>query len=180
MDDKFIIKNIKRKKECGLEMLVNVYGGFIATIIRQNLNNLDRYEDECIDDVLLSIWNNINRFDESKNTFKNWIASITRYRIIDYKRKYIKTLNLEEVDINKLKDNSTIEDGLLKKELRDEIENLLSNLNPRDKDIFIKHYLEDKDIKILAKEMGVKTDNIYNRLSRGRKKLRVLIAEYKF
>lgn len=176
MDDKLIIKRIEKRKEHGLEMLVNKYGGFITTIIRQNLNNLGTYEDECMDDVLLSIWNNIDRFDESKNTFKNWIASVTRYKVIDYKRKYIKTLYEDEFNLHNLKDNSVVEENILNEELREDIESLLANLKPRDKDLFIKHYLEEKDINYLSKEMGVKPEVVYNRLSRGRSKLRKLFA----
>ena len=176
MEDKLIIKKIKKRKEQGLEMLVNVYGGYILAIIRQNLYNLSNYEEECMDDVLMAIWNNIESFDESKNTFKNWIASVTRYKSIDYKRRYIRSLEEMEFDFNSIKDKQVIEEGILKEELRKELESLLDNLKPRDKELFIKHYLEDKKVEELSNEMGIKTDVIYNRLSRGRTKLRKLFG----
>ena len=180
MDDNLIIKNISRKKNQGLEMLIDKYGGFITSIIKKNLYNLRNYEDECMDDILLSIWNNIDRFDGSKNTFKNWIASVTRYRVVDYKRKYIKTLVEESIDIHNLNDSLVVEENILNEELRDEINNLLDNLKPKDKDLFIKHYLDDKNVDELSKEIGVKTVVIYNRLSRGRSKLRGLFSGERF
>lgn len=176
MEDKLIIKKIKRRKEQGIELLVDAYGGYILAIIRQNLYNLSSYEEECMDDVLMAIWDNIDRFDKSKNTFKNWIASVTRYKSIDYKRKYIRSLQEEEFDFNSIKDKQVVEEDILNEELRQEVESLLDNLKPRDKELFIKHYLEEKNIEELSNEMGVKTDVIYNRLSRGRTKLRKLFG----
>lgn len=176
MEDELIIKNIKGKKEKGIELLVNFYGGFILTIIRQKLHNLNDYEDECMNDVLLAVWNNIDQFDSSKNTFKNWIASITKYKAIDYKRKYIKYLENKELDLNNAVDDFVIDEDILKKEVREELEELLSCLKPKDKELFIKHYLEDKKIAELSKEMNVKSEVLYNRLSRNRVKLRKLFS----
>ena len=38
-------------------------------------------------DILFSIWQNIDRFDANKNTLKNWIGAVSKYRAINYKRK---------------------------------------------------------------------------------------------
>jgi len=35
---------------------------------------------------LLAIWDNIDSFDEDKNSFKNWVAAISKYKSIDYQR----------------------------------------------------------------------------------------------
>ncbi len=63
-----MIKYIKKKKEKGMELLIDNYRGIITAIVRKHLGVLINYEDECVDDVLMSIWNNIKRFDSSKNT----------------------------------------------------------------------------------------------------------------
>ena len=63
-----MIKYIKKKKEKGMELLIDNYRGIITAIVRKHLGVLINYEDECVDDVLMSIWNNIKHFDNSKNT----------------------------------------------------------------------------------------------------------------
>ncbi|WP_343003301.1 hypothetical protein [Clostridium sp. 2218st1_F5_2218SCRN_220325] len=68
MQDEIMIKYIKKKKEKGMELLIDNYRGIITAIVRKHLGVLINYEDECVDDVLMSIWNNIKRFDSSKNT----------------------------------------------------------------------------------------------------------------
>ena len=89
MEDKIIIKYIKKKKEEGLRLLIEAYGDYINTIVKNNLKDLSYYQEECINDILLSIWNNIDSYDKDKNTLKNWIGVISKYKTIDYKRKYL-------------------------------------------------------------------------------------------
>lgn len=171
MNDDEIVYLIKKRNEKGLELLINTYSGLINSIIRKHLYNIYDKHDECIDDVLLSIWNNIDSFDNSKNTFKNWVAAISQYRAIDYKRKYLKLLN-KEFDITQIENHAFIDNSIIENELRSEIEELLVCLKPEDRDIFIKRYIEDKSIEELVLETGIKEEIIYNRLSRGRKKIR--------
>ena len=121
MEDKIIIKYIKKKKEEGLRLLIEAYGDYINTIVKNNLKDLSYYQEECINDILLSIWNNIDSYDKDKNTLKNWIGVISKYKTIDYKRKYLK-YNLEE-NINE--DITIIDKNLLKKEIEEEIDEIL-------------------------------------------------------
>ena len=62
-----MIKYIKKKKEKGMEILIDSYRGIITSVVRKHLGVLVNYEEECVDDVLLSIWNNIKSFDSTKN-----------------------------------------------------------------------------------------------------------------
>lgn len=176
MDDKLIIKMIIRKRESGLEMLIEEYGGFIKAIVKRKCYG--DFEDECIDDVLMCIWNNIKSYDEQKNTFKNWIASITRYKVIDYNRKYLKNIEKykNDYDLEKIQDKEEVSLRILQKELKEEIHNLLNNLKEKDKKIFIKYYLEEMEIEEMEEEIGLKREAIYNRLSRGRGKLRSILG----
>ncbi|MGL5575461.1 MAG: sigma-70 family RNA polymerase sigma factor [Sarcina sp.] len=184
MEDRLIIKNIKLKKECGLEMFIDKYGGLIKAIIRKKLFDYSFYEDECLDDILLAIWNNVERFDSGKGTLRNWVISVTRYKIIDYNRKYVgekeKTSDLEITDdkIQNLKAPSEeVDRKLLRYELNEEIDELLGRLNKTDKELFIKHYLEEKPVHKISEEVGVHTNVLYNRLSRGRKKLKAIMLK---
>lgn len=174
-----MIKYIKKKKECGMEMLIDSYGALITSIVRRNLNNLKEYEEECIDDVLLSIWNNIDSYDQKKNQFKNWIGAIAKYKTIDYKRKYIKTMEVEDISIHVIEDSRRVEENILKEELRGEIDELLKNLKEKDRELFIKYYLEEKDMGEICRYMDMNSAVAYNRLSRGRDKLRKFVSSFK-
>lgn len=177
MEDKLIIKYIKRKNEHGLEILVDKYGGFITAVIRHCLFEGNNHEEECMDDVLLALWNNIDKFHPEKNSFKNWIGSVAKYKAIDYNRKFMRRQCEESThELFDFPDDTRVEDTLLQQELRDDLDNLLNNLKPKDKKLFISYYLEDKKVEALAKETGMKTHTIYNRLSRGRAKLKSIFG----
>lgn len=83
-----VVEQIKKKNEKAISFIIGQYGGLITTIIKRHLSNLQDYE-ECLDDVLLSVWNHIVSFDPEKNTFKQWVAAIAKYQAIDYQRKQI-------------------------------------------------------------------------------------------
>lgn len=174
MKDKLLIKYIKKKKEKGIEILIDEYLGFIKSIVVYHLGSVKYYEEECIDDVMLAIWENIDYFDKDKSIFKNWIGSISKYKAINYKKKYIRETLNEEIE-----ENSKIyfDNNLLKKEIEEEIEELLSNLNEKDREIFKKYYIEDMELDKIAKEFNTNVDNLYNRISRGRKKIREIYKE---
>lgn len=168
LEDELIIKYIKKGKEKGIEMLIDSYRGLITAVVRKHLGILINYEEECVSDVLLSIWDNIKSFDHTKNTFKNWICAISKYKAIDYKRKYLS--RIETVDINQ--EIYYIDTDLMKSEIEEDVKEILRHLNERDKELFIKHYLEGEDLESIAVKTNTKVSNLYNRLSRGRNKIR--------
>ena len=168
MQDELMIKYIKKKKEKGMEILIDSYRGIISSVVRKHLGVLVNYEEECVDDVLLSIWNNIKSFDSTKNSFKNWICAISKYKAIDYKKKYL--LKVEYMDISE--DIYYIDQELLKSEIEEEVNDILSHLNERDKQLFKQHYLNGETLEEIAIKNNTKVSNLYNRLSRGRKKIR--------
>ena len=178
MDDKEIISYIKHKKEKGIELLVNEYGALMKSIINEQLGMLNDFTEECLNDVLLLIWNNIESFDESKNQFKNWIGAISKYKAIDYKRKYIKYLNYENIENLNIVSSQKVDTDLLNEELKEEVADLLKNLNETDREIFKKYYLKEESIKEIAREMKIKDTSIYNKLSRGRRKIRGIMESF--
>lgn len=177
MEDSIIINHIKNRKDIGIELLLRKYGGLIKSIVHYYLKEVSFYEEECINDILFSVWNNINCFNE-KGSFKNWIAIISKFKSIDYKRKYFKLntiLDIDEIDISD--DKELVEDRVIYYEFKEEVNELLNNLNRIDKEIFTKYYLENRNISEISKEMNIKNYQIYNRLSRGRKKLSNILKE---
>ncbi|MEW9080302.1 sigma-70 family RNA polymerase sigma factor [Terrisporobacter glycolicus] len=165
MQDELMIKYIKKKKEKGMELLIDNYRGIITAIVRRHLGVLTNYEEECVDDVLMSIWDNIKSFDSSKNTFKNWICAISKYKAIDYKKKYLS--KIEYVDMSE--EIYYIDEELLKSEMEEEINDILSYLNESDRRLFKEHYLKGEPLEEIAIKNNTKVSNLYNRLSRGKK-----------
>ena len=89
------IQQLQQHNEKALLYVIDAYGGLLKSVIRKQLFRLPERQEECLDDVLLKIWQNISDFDESKNSFKNWAAAIARYRAIDYLRSEEHTSELQ-------------------------------------------------------------------------------------
>lgn len=66
--------------------------------------------------------------------------------------------------------------ALVEKELSTETQNLLSCLQPKDQELFLRIYGNEEDPGQVGREMGLTRQNLYVRLFRGKKKMR-LFAE---
>lgn len=166
------VEQMKKRNEKSLEYVIDNYVWILKTVIKRHLFYLPNYYDECMNDCLLSIWENIHYYDPGRSSFKNWIGGIAKYKSIDYVRKYLKDLENENIeDMNlPVEDNSLKE--MLSKEISEETERLLSSLSKEDREIFKNIYFEDKDINQVSKDTGLSKPILYNRLSRGKKKIR--------
>ena len=169
-EENFIIQ-LRKRNEKALDYVIDNYGWIIKSIVKKHLYNLQIVQDECINDVLIGIWNNIDTFDENKSEFKNWVAGIAKFKSIDYKRKYLKGLEYENIDdLNISVSESTYE--ILENELSLDVEEMLNCLNEKDRDLFYKLYVEEIEVNKISEETGMKRDAIYNRVSRAKKKIR--------
>lgn len=174
ISDENFISELKLKNQNALEYVLNSYGWIIKSTVKKHLYNLSSYEDECINDILLAVWNNINSFDENRCDFKNWLAGVSKYKCIDCKRKYLKHINYDNIDDLNLKTHDLASENLISKELSKDLDDLLNCLKKEDKNLFVKVYIEEEKIDDISLDTGLKKDVIYNRLSRGKKKMKNL------
>lgn len=171
INEENFLEQLRKKNEKALDYVIDTYGWIIKSVVKKHLYNLQNFQDECINDVLLGLWNNIDKFDENKSEFKNWIAGIAKFKSIDYKRKYLKELDNENIeDLNIPVDDSTHK--LLKNELSLEMQQMMDSLNEKDRELFYKLYVEEIEVDKISVDTGIKRDVIYNRVSRAKKKLR--------
>lgn len=179
MKDIDLILEIRAKEKQGLDNLINQYGKLIYSVLNSVLDRTQdkEYMDECFDDVLLNIWYNIDCFDEDKGIFKNWIISIAKYKGIDYKRKSNEKYEICQINTLTITSKTNIEEEVVIKEEINELMELIEKLNYMDKLIFIKKYLDEESIEEISKELKLSREYIYNRISRGKKKLRGLKEE---
>ncbi|MGL5652286.1 MAG: sigma-70 family RNA polymerase sigma factor [Paraclostridium sp.] len=168
MKDKLMIKYIKKKNQKGMEILIDQYNALITSVIRYHLGSLINYEEECVSDTLLAIWDNVEGFDQDKNTFKNWICAIAKYKAIDYKRKYLNKIEISDLD----EQNYYIDKNLLKIEIQEELNETLKFLSEEDKEIFRRYYLNDESVIDIANDKKLAISSVHSKLSRGKAKIR--------
>jgi RNA polymerase sigma factor (sigma-70 family) len=164
-----VVQQLRRKNEKAITFIIHMYGGLISSIIKRHLNYQQQDYEECLDDVLLSIWNHIEGFDASKNSFKQWIAAIAKYKAIDYRRRQIMYKN-KQLLVSEVNEDSYFASGSA--EDTTSVEELFEQLSAIERSIFEQYYLVGTPTGEIAEQWDTKESWVYNKLSRGRKKLR--------
>lgn len=172
------IKALREKNIEALDFIMDTYSNLIFKVAYKVLNKRELSE-ECINDVFLKVWNNIDRFNKEDDKFKNWICTITKYTAIDMLRsekKHSNNLSIEEEVLNSKseleKDFQNDNDLLI-------IKNEINSMDKIDREIFIRRFYYGEKIKVISEKLGM-TDNAINlRILRGRKRLSEKIREEK-
>ncbi|MCR5213541.1 MAG: sigma-70 family RNA polymerase sigma factor [Eubacterium sp.] len=175
------LEELKNHNEDALEFVIKRYGNLLKSEINKTLFNYPDEQEDCLYDVFMKIWEHIDSFDESKSSFPNWAVALARYRAIDYLRKHSK---YNEVSLEGLLENGdevlyneenteNFTDAIEEEsDFQERLNELLSPLSPADRELFIKYYIEEVSMEELERTTGKSKDYIYNRLSRGRKKIK--------
>ncbi|WP_172253169.1 sigma-70 family RNA polymerase sigma factor [Saccharibacillus deserti] len=168
--EKDIVRRIREQDEQALRDLIDLHGGLLTAIVNRYLSGSRQDREECLDDVLLAIWNHIESFDTERNSLRQWTAAIAKYRAIDYRRRGLKERERHsdgELDIERLR--STDDEGL---RARSDVEDVLEQLPEDERRLFERYYLEGVPAKEIAEGLDVRESWIHNKLSRGRQKLK--------
>jgi RNA polymerase sigma-70 factor (ECF subfamily) len=174
MNDDKIYVLIKSRKENGLSLLMDKYGGLLVYIVKNRGDFSEEDIAECMNDILLTIWKRINKYDKNKSSFKTWIIMIARGCAVDYLRKTNK--HKKTVSINDVKE-LYFDDNQFNKLSYNRLIELLQELPPPDNDIFYHRFVLGESVKEIAKILGLTVDNIYKRISRGKKKFKNLLIK---
>jgi RNA polymerase sigma-70 factor (ECF subfamily) len=177
INEQNFIAQLCKGNEKALEYVVHTYGGLIYSVVRKQLSVLPELQQECVNDVLLAIWQHCDRFDATRSTFANWVAGICRYKAIDYRRKWLNKMEANTLDSIEWMADNKADAALLEQELFEEMEQMLQCLAPDDQVLFRKLYLEEYSPEEVALELGMSRSNVYNRVSRGRKRIKEKYTE---
>ena len=173
INEKNYIIRLKAQDERAMDYIIDRYGGMLMAVIRKRLYLLPDAAEECLDDVLMKIWLHAGDYDEAKGSFASWITAIARYQAINVLKHYQQQLK-ETVINEEMMDPASAADlsGQIENEISDEVSQMLSCLSAEDQQLFLRIYLDEVPVSSVSEETGLSRDTIYQRLSRGRKRIR--------
>lgn len=168
MQDEEIIERIKKKDYAGLEELLVVYGDSMLRTIHSVLSQPHEVSErqDVANEVFYEVWQKIAAYQPERSRLITWLLLISRSRAIDHKRKLNKR-SLEEKPVDE--QEVAIEDSPLTKE---NFLGFIEDLEALDQRIFLLYYFYQESPETIAEQTDLNISAIYNRLSRGRKRLK--------
>lgn len=167
------IKELRKSNQNALDYLMDQYGALIKSIVMKVLwiYRDEFMVDECISDILIAIWNNIDKYDETKGSFKNWICTIARYKAVDTYRKHKSSVDSEDIPDN-LNPIMAAEDEYLIQNDKKVLLKLIDEMDEPDRTIFVMKFFLGESTKKIGETVNLTVGAVNTRISRGREKLK--------
>lgn len=165
IDEKNLIKGLKRRDELSLKAFIHGYGGLMKSVIYPYFPNSPEDREEVLNDAILKVWQNIDAYDKTQSEFKNWCAAVAKYRAIDYYRRYHKE-SFHEI----FEEANHIAENITDKLAKERLDNFLAGLSTTDRMIFTALYVEGEKTKTLAQKLSLTENAIYKRVQKARQK----------
>ena len=164
------LRQMKQGSQDALAWFIQRYGAYVSTIIHniigQRMSNAD--VEEVASDVFLALWNNAGKI--LPNAARSWLATVARNTARSRLRRASDTLPLDEEAV--IVDDRTPEATLERREQAVRVRMALLNLNPVDREVFLRFYYYYQKTADIAADMGLNESPVRTKLNRGRAKLR--------
>ena len=175
MHEKDTIERILRRDEEGLRLLGTYYSPLIRYIVSPILKDKDEQED-CISEVTMKIWDNIESFDSIKGSWNGWITAIARNTALSRTRKQKPVISTEDIPLDLPSPEPTPEEALIQKEREQMLSNALSKLSQKERALFYRKYYYLQSTAQIAAELGTTERAVEGKLYRIKKRLRKLLG----
>lgn len=181
MDDIKLLQLILVKDPQGLDLLVSKYGKLIYGKIVKTLQRESKEEaDQIFNDVLMTLWMNIDCYDSSKGSLTNYIMAISKFKAIDFIRKNARKSEKETELNDEILNIPSEEISTVILEDQENFYKLISCLKEDTQKLFILRYLMEKEIDEIAVDLNITPTNVYTKLSRGREKIKKHLSKAAF
>lgn len=166
------IKLMKKGNQDALSYFVQNHGFRIKAIVHSRLKLLPNDQEDCMNEIFYSIWDNIKNFDPKKSSFNTWIAAVGKYVVLNYLRKMKNRLYENNLDDNASDYDCSTLDQIITLE-NESFDELISCLDDKDKELFRLLYQEEISKEEISKHIGMSMSNVYAHLSRGKRKIKL-------
>jgi RNA polymerase sigma-70 factor (ECF subfamily) len=173
--DMLLLRGLRGGNENALERVIEKYTAYVCVIIRNaGCAALTREDiEEIASDVFLALWDNAERAEK----LKAYLAATARNKARNKLREAAESLPLDE---NIPSGGAAPDDALITEDERQTVKSAVLAMEDTDCEMFLRHYYGSQTVSEIARETGVNEAAVKQRLSRGRKKLRLKIEKEVF
>ncbi len=174
MEDKQIIEQLWERNENALSAVSQKYGRY-CKVIAANIVGSATDAEECVNDVLLAVWNSIppNKPDD----LRAYVGKIARTNAADILKRETaqkrggKDMKMIFDELSELSSDYSVEAVAEQHEILAEINTYLRSLNERRQKVLVLRYWYCCDVSEISAVTGFSEANVYNILKRERKRL---------
>lgn len=173
-EEEQLINLIKKRKPKALEKVMDLYMNSVCGLAKGILLSVGSEEDveECVQDVFLDAWNNIEKFSPQRGTFKTWLLILCKSRALNKRKALINKGKVIELDEKLTSSKENLEEDYLAREGKENVIEEINTFNAIDREIFVRRYILEQSIEEICSVMNLSRQAVDNRLWRGRKQLR--------
>ena len=175
LDDNRIIELYFARDEQAIVETKSSYGRLIRYVARGVLGDNDGVDD-CESDTYVRTWNSI---PPTRPTYLSaYLTRISRNLAINKLREGKRRLSAELI-FDEIADAIPANEGEITEDmaLRDALNDFLLELDKTKRQIFVKRYFYMRDVKVIAREMGITVSSVKVSLFRLRNRLREFLEE---
>ncbi len=170
ISDEHIIHLLKSSNKEGISLLYDKYSPALYGVINRILQNTEAAE-EVLQDTVMKIWNNAEKFDAGKGNLLTWIINIARNAAID--RARLKSFNRKSEQIEDY--SHQLEEAPINPETIG-LTDLVKKLNVDQKAIIDLIYFKGYTQSEVAETLGIPLGTVKSRLYAAIGKLRELFS----
>jgi RNA polymerase sigma-70 factor (ECF subfamily) len=167
-DEQLIAEYLKGNEEA-LRLLIERYLKPIYNFVYRYIGNPSHAE-EITQDVFVSVWRNLNKFDPSKK-FKTWLFAIAKNTSLNWIKKK-KPMNFsqfenedgENVLLESTADPAPLPDKLFERsDLAQKLSGAMSRLSPNYRAVLLLHYNDHMTFQEIAESLGESINTVKSR-----------------
>jgi RNA polymerase sigma-70 factor (ECF subfamily) len=182
--DEEIIVLYKNGDKEAFKTLINRYTSSLYNFTARLANRNDA--PDIVQEVFIKTWKNIERFDESKASFKTWVFTIAKNTTTDFLRKKHNLLfsdmkKNDDENINSFAENIPADDllpdiALQKLEDKQFLDNTLEKLRLDYREVLVLHYQEEMTFEEIGKILDKPLNTVKSQHRRAIIELRKIIT----
>lgn len=170
LSEEELIASLHKGETAALEELIRRYIRYVSSIVGRIVRGSAEDCEELTYDVFTAAWENRSILQEGK--LKSWLGTVARNKAFNLLKTRHESLPLEEdiIVLDRTEESENVDTALL-------IEKALSQLETKQRELFVRHYYYGQTLCEAAKEMELNLSTAKTWLCRGREKLKDILEK---
>ena len=93
------VAGLQAKNEKALKFFIEHDGWIVKSIVHKMMAKYQDKQEECMNDIFLAVWKNVDRYTGEKASFRTWLTAVARYQVLSHIRdiRYHDYVSLDDV-----------------------------------------------------------------------------------